>query len=236
VKWRAETKRAACAEVELALGVGVSEARHLVGLACAPADVRVASVGALDRGEVTWSMVRAFWRRCAALPSEDAAVVADSLFGATPDTAVPERLGPDDELRERPWHTGDYAAALEREAKRAEGQDVVAERERRRVAYRARRASLQIHDDGTATLEVTSSVVSLVAAHTRIERAARLLRKQGDPGTLDQLRADTAAALLVHGQLPQPEPTGHPDTTPTDTSRHPAADQAGEPGSVSGSS
>ncbi|PZU46777.1 MAG: hypothetical protein DI571_05120 [Arsenicicoccus sp.] len=103
------------------------------------------------------------------------------------------------------------------------------------MAYRARRASLQIHDDGTATLEVTSSVVSLVAAHTRIERAARLLRKQGDPRTLDQLRADTAAALLVHGQLPQPEPTGHPDTTPTDTSRHPAADQAGEPGSVSGS-
>ncbi|OLT17897.1 hypothetical protein BJF80_00830 [Serinicoccus sp. CUA-874] len=45
-KWRTETKRAACAEVELKLGMGVTEARHLVALACAPAGVRSAVLGA----------------------------------------------------------------------------------------------------------------------------------------------------------------------------------------------
>ncbi|WP_149814457.1 HNH endonuclease signature motif containing protein [Serinicoccus marinus] len=204
-KWRTETKRAACAEVELKLGMGVTEARHLVALACAPAGVRSAVLGALDRGEVTWPMVRSFWRRCGSLPAERAGLVVEGLFGDDPETAVSERLDADGAVRERPWHAADYAAALEREARRADGEDVVAERERRRAAYRARRASVQVDDDGTATLSVTSSVVSIVAAHTRIERAARLLRKQGDPRTLDQLRADVAASLLVHGQVPEPD-------------------------------
>ncbi|WP_143553852.1 HNH endonuclease [Serinicoccus sp. CNJ-927] len=216
-KWRTETKRAACAEVELKLGMGVTEARHLVALACAPAGVRSAVLGALDRGEVTWPMVRSFWRRCGSLPAEGAGLVVEGLFGDDPETVVSERLDADGAVRERPWHAADYAAALEREARRAEGEDVVAERERRRAAYRARRASVQVDDDGTATLSVTSSVVSIVAAHTRIERAARLLRKQGDPCTLDQLRADVAATLLVHGQVPEP---GHGDEDQPDDEDH----------------
>ncbi|WP_151524404.1 HNH endonuclease signature motif containing protein [Serinicoccus kebangsaanensis] len=202
--WRAEAKRAACAEIEATLGLGVTETRQLVGIACAPVDVRAPVLAALDTGEITWGMVRDFWRRCAGLTSDDAALVAESLFGTDPATAAPERLTPDDALRGTPWPAADYKAALEREAVRAEGVDVQAERERRRAAYQSRRASMVVEDDGTATLTVTGPLIAMVAAHTRIERAARLLRKQGDTRTLDQLRADIASALLVHGDLPLP--------------------------------
>ncbi|WP_299517825.1 hypothetical protein [uncultured Serinicoccus sp.] len=203
--WRSEAKRAACAEVEGTLGLGVVEARHLVGVACAPRGVRTPVLGALDRGDVTWGMVRDFWRRCARLSPDDASLVAESLFGTEAATAAPERLTPDDLLRDTPWHAADYRAALEREATRAEGVDVQAERDRRREAYRQRRASVVVDADGTATLSVTGPLIAVVAAHSRIERAARLLRKHGDLRTLDQLRADVTAALLVHGQLPLPD-------------------------------
>ena len=204
-KWRAETKRAACAEVQARLGMGVTEARHLVGMACAPDGVRTAVLGALDRAEVTWDMVRSFWRRCGSLQVDDALLVAEGLFGCDPHVVVAERLTPEGDLRERPWHEADYAAALAREAARAEGVDVAAERERRSKAYQARRATITVHDDGTATLETTGPALSLIAAHSRVERAARLLRKQGDPRTLDQLRSDVLMALVVHGQLPVPQ-------------------------------
>ncbi|WP_151525520.1 HNH endonuclease signature motif containing protein [Serinicoccus kebangsaanensis] len=203
-RWRAEAKRLACAEVELKLGAGVTEARQLVGLACAPVGVRTDVIAALDRGEITWLQARSFWKRCGSLPVDSAEVVSEALFGTDPAAAAPERLDPQGELRERPWHEADYAAALQREAVRAEGQDVQAERERRRAAYAARRAELVVHDDGTGTLSVTGPLISMCAAHTRIERAARLLRKQGDPRTLDQLRADVTAALLVHGSVAPP--------------------------------
>ncbi|ANS79968.1 hypothetical protein SGUI_2572 [Serinicoccus hydrothermalis] len=210
-KWRAETKRAACAEVQARLGMGVTEARQLVGLACAPDGVRTLVLGALDRAEVTWEMVRSFWRRCGSLEADKALLVAEGLFGTDPAVVVTERLTPEGDLRERPWHQADYTTALAREAARAEGEDAQAERERRRKAYRARRATITVHDDGTATLEATGPAISVIAAHSRVERAARLLRKQGDPRTLDQLRSDVLMALLVHGQLPVPqdEPGGN---------------------------
>ncbi|WP_161600259.1 hypothetical protein [Serinicoccus marinus] len=204
-RWRVETKRAACAEVQARLGMGVTQARHLVGLACAPVGVRAAVLGALDRGEVSWDMARAFWRRCGSLEVDGALLVAEGLFGTDPHVVVAERLTPEGELRQGPWHEADYSAALAREATRAEGSDVVAERERRSRAYRERRARITVHDDGTATLEATGPAISLIAAHARVERAARLLRKQGDPRTLDQLRSDVLTAFLVHGRLPVPD-------------------------------
>ena len=204
-RWRAETKRAACAEVQARLGMGVAQARHLVGLACAPVGVRAAVLGALDRGEVSWDMARAFWRRCGSLEADGSLLVAEGLFCTDPHVVVAERLTPEGELRQGSWHEADYTAALAREATRAEGSDVVAERERRSRAYRERRARITVHDDGTATLEATGPAISLIAAHARVERAARLLRKQGDPRTLDQLRSDVLTAFLVHGRLPVPD-------------------------------
>lgn len=208
--WRAEAKSVACEEVRAALGCGITEARHIVGMACAPLTVRTHLLGALDRGEASLVQARAFWKRCGALPVEDAEAISESLFGSDPATAVPERLDPDDRLKDRPWHDADFTAAVEREAVRAEGKDVVAERERRRRAYAARRAEMMVCDDGTGMLTLTGPLVSMVAIHARIDRVARLLRKKGDPRTLDQLRLDTSAALLLHGELSIPAEAAPP--------------------------
>ncbi|GAA5159973.1 HNH endonuclease signature motif containing protein [Ornithinimicrobium tianjinense] len=203
-KWRAEAKRLARAEVEVRLGLGAMEAQQLVGVACAPEQVRELILGALDRGWVSWFQVRCFWTRCAKLPAESALLVAQSLFGTDPALMAKERLDPDGNPRDEPWAHATYRAALEREATRVEGQDVKAERERRRAAYAARRAGLSVHDDGTGTLTVTGPLLMMTAVHARIEAVARSLRKQGDPRTLDQLRVDVAGALLIHGLLPLP--------------------------------
>ncbi|WP_281965355.1 hypothetical protein [Serinicoccus marinus] len=235
-RWRAETKRAACAEVQARLGMGVTQARHLVGLACAPVGVRAVVLGALDRGEVSWEMARAFWRRCGSLEVDGALLVAEGLFGTDAHVVVAERLTPEGELRQGPWHEADYTAALAREATRAEGSDVVAERERRSRAYRERRARITVHDDGTATLEATGPAISLIAAHARVERAARLLRKQGDPRTLDQLRSDVLTAFLVHGRLPVPDDLGSPsEAGPGAPEDHLVADEPGPSGSTASS-
>ena len=212
-KWRAEAKRLARAEVEVRLGMGTTEAQQLVGVACAPEPVRALVLGALDRGGVSWFQVRCFWTRCAKLPAESALLVAQSLFGTDPALMAKERLDPDGHPRDEPWAHASYRAALEREATRVEGQDVKAERERRRAAYAARRAGLSVHDDGTGTLTVTGPLVMMTAVHARIEAVARSLRKQGDPRTLDQLRVDVAGALLIHGLLPLP---GQSDGQPAD--------------------
>ncbi|WP_281964434.1 HNH endonuclease signature motif containing protein [Serinicoccus marinus] len=203
-RWRAETKRLACAELQVALGVGVKEARQLVGTACAPAPVRAAVHHALRSGLASWGHVRGFWDRCANLPAESAALVAESLFGSDPAGVVPERLGPDGELLERPWHAAQFWAALEREAVRVEGQDVQAERERRTRARAERRVWLRVDDDSTATLAVTGPLTSLCAISQRLDSCAKSLRKAGDERTLAQLRSDVAQTLLLHGTLTLP--------------------------------
>ncbi|MGO0575096.1 hypothetical protein [Ornithinimicrobium panacihumi] len=217
-KWRAEAKRLTCAELEVKLGLGVHEARVLVGLACAPAPTRDQVVTALDRGWATWTQAKAFWERCGSLPHEQGALVAEAMFGAEAATADRARLDPDGDLRDSPWQHDQYRAALERQALAVEGADVQAERARRRAAYAARRAGMTVHDDGTATLTLTGPLVTMCGVHTRIDRIARLLRKAGDPRTLDQLRCDVAAALLLHGTLDFPE--GHEeDLSPADLER-----------------
>ncbi len=212
-KW-AETKRLACAELQVALGLGVREARQLVGVACAPAPVRTVVAEALETGLASWGHVRAFWERCGTLPADEAPLVSESLFGADPDLAVPERLAPDGTLLDRPWHQAEFWAALEREAVRVEGQDVLAERERRHRARAERRVWMRVDDDSTATLAVTGPLTSVCAISQRIDACAKALRKSGDERTLAQLRSDVAQTLLLHGRLDLPGRAEGTLTTP----------------------
>lgn len=115
-----------------------------------------------------------------------------------------------------PWQHCDYWAVLEREATRLEGEDVQAERERRRAAYQARRSHLSIHDNGTARMSITGPLTTMCAIHARVEHAARALRKGGDSRTLDQLRSDIPAGLLLYGQLTLPHPSTEDDLTVDD--------------------
>ncbi|WP_022924703.1 hypothetical protein [Serinicoccus marinus] len=186
-----------------------------MGTACAPAPVRAAVHHALRSGLASWGHVRGFWDRCANLPAESAALVAESLFGSDPAGVVPERLGPDGELLERPWHAAQFRAALEREAVRVEGQDVQAERERRTRARAERRVWLRVDDDSTATLAVTGPLTSLCAISQRLDSCAKSLRKAGDERTLAQLRSDVAQTLCCTAPSPSPTTTrARPRTTP----------------------
>ncbi len=212
----AEVRRLAVAEVEVALGFSVTEARHVVAVVSSGSELLGLVMDALRRGEVSWWMVRSFWDRTASLGPEARLLVAWALFGKDAATAAEERLDPDGELRVGPWPQSCFDAALGREVEACRGQDVAGEREARRRAYARRRASVRLHEDGTATLSVTGPAATVVAAGQRVDRCARVLRRAGDSRTLQQLRADVTEALLLYGTfaLPSPAPDAQsPDST-----------------------
>lgn len=204
-KWRAQVKALTVTELQYRLGMGMVEARELIGIANAPQHTRDLIIDALDSGHVSWPQVRAWFKRCARLDSDAALLVAQAMFGTDVTVAAKERLTPGGEsIADHPWAQADYQRALNREAARVEGDDVEAERERRRRAYQQRDAHVTVHQDGSATMSITGDVISVTAAQHRLDSTARSIRKHGDERTLDQLRSDLARALLVHGTLPEP--------------------------------
>lgn len=206
----ADTKRRSVTETQAALGVRIAEATTLVGLAIAPAEVVETVRSALGRGETTWPQVRRFWEVTSSpsrgLTEDQQLLVTHALFGSDPALAASERFDPDGELSlGRPWPQADFDAALTREVVACEGTDVLAEREKRRRAYRERRARVRVHDDGTATLVLTGPIHQVLAAHARHDGIARTLRGQGHGATLAQLSVDSMLGTLVHGTIDLPE-------------------------------
>jgi hypothetical protein len=83
------------------------------------------------------------------------------------------------------------------------------------AAYRKRRVSLRVGEDGIASLGVVGAAPDLVAADYRVTLIAkRLSQAVGEERSLEQLRADVVRDLLL-GRLHVPASTGaleHPDT------------------------
>jgi hypothetical protein len=80
---------------------------------------------------------------------------------------------------------------------------VVGEAERtHQDAVKARRLTVEPQSDGTGALVITGDGPRISAAACRVDKIARRLRKDGDPRTLDQLRADVATDLLMRGWIP----------------------------------
>ena len=208
----AEVKRLAVAEVQVAIGFGITEAQQLVAVATCAGDLRTILLDAMRQGRASWAMVRAFWSRTASLDDEQRMLVAQALFGTDPWLAAPERLDPDDSFHDGPWEHGQFHRALDREATACASADPGAELERRQRAYRRRRASFRAHDDGTGTLTITGPLVSLFAVWLRLDRAARSLRARGDERTLTQGRYDLAAALLLFATVTLPGKDAGGDT------------------------
>lgn len=143
------------------------------------------------------------------LSSDQKALVATALFGTEQALAAVERLDPDGDLQlGTPWPQAPFEAALTREVTACKGTDTTAERERRRRAYAARRASVRVHDDGTGTFSVRGPLHKILAAHARHDDVARSLRAAGHPDSLARLAADSVLATLTHGTL---DPTGGTD-------------------------
>ena len=216
----ASARSLAAAELEVAAGFGVGEARTLIRAASAPTDLAQQVDAALRRAEVSWPLVRSFFDSTASLSPEQQRLVAGSLFGQEAAQAVGDRLDPDGELHGRPWSHSGFTSALEAEVTAVRAADPDDERRRRERAYQRRRVDVRVHDDGTATLRLSGPAASVVAGGQRLDRAARILRREGDPRTLDQLRADTAQVLLMYGSVPLPATTAASaatsDATPTD--------------------
>ncbi|MGO0576787.1 hypothetical protein [Ornithinimicrobium panacihumi] len=198
--WRAQVKASVAGELQVALGVGVVEARQMVAVAASPGAIRTHVLEAMRRGEAVWRLVRVFQRRTRRLTTDQAARVAEAMFGTNAARAAVERLDADGELElGRPWHHAEYYDALDREIAHVKDEDE--EHEERAAALEARDTRLEINDDGTAVFSCTTSLATGIAIHERIDGAARRARHGGDPRTLAQLRTDIAAALLIYGTI-----------------------------------
>lgn len=231
--WRSQVKASVAGELQVANGVGVVEARQMVAIASVPGAVRGHVLGSLRRGESCWRLVRAFQARTGRLGIEQAARVAESLFGTDVDVAAVERLDADGELAlSRPWAHKEYYAALDREVVRAKDEDTA--EEDREQAIAARSTSLTVEDDGASTFTCTTSIAAGVAISERIDGAARRARKGGDKRTLAQLRSDITAALLIYGTVPalEGDDASDPVVTPDDIDSLRAIISATPPGRV----
>ncbi len=67
---------------------------------------------------------------------------------------------------------------------------------------KARDMRAEAQREGTGSLLITGDGPRITAAHGRVDRIARRLRKSGDARTLAQLRADVATDLLLRGWVP----------------------------------
>lgn len=217
----AEIRSLAAAEVELAAGFGVTEARTLVRAATAPKNLAVVVDEALERGEVSWPLVRVFYESSAGLDDTQRLLVGVALMGSDAGLAAADRLDPDGQLHGAPWGHQSFTAALAAEVTACRSTDAAAERAARARAYAARRVTVRVHDDGTATLRITGPATGVVAAGQRLDRAARVLRRAGDERTLDQLRSDLARAALIYGTIDAPVGAhGSPNDTPPAPATH----------------
>ncbi|WP_088282230.1 HNH endonuclease signature motif containing protein [Kineosporia sp. A_224] len=82
--------------------------------------------------------------------------------------------------------------------------DADAEAKRRKRLRRGRRVSIQTTDDGAALFTAVGLGEAVTAAYNGLDAAARYLRQQGDPRTLDQLRHDLFVTGCTSGYLPVP--------------------------------
>ncbi|WP_143448404.1 DUF222 domain-containing protein, partial [Kineosporia sp. A_224] len=82
--------------------------------------------------------------------------------------------------------------------------DPDAEARRRERTRKGRRVSIQTGDDGEALFTAVGPGEAVAAAYNGLDAAARYLRQNGDPRTLDQLRHDLFVTGCTSGYLPVP--------------------------------
>ena len=86
----------------------------------------------------------------------------------------------------------------------------------RRSARERIGAHARVFDDGTGCITVINDADKIAAAMDRADAAARAARAQGDPRSLDQLRADFLTGAAVHGW---PDDAGFARTAPVPSGR-----------------
>jgi hypothetical protein len=205
-RWRARSKSVTRSEIEALTGWGEGEVSDLVALANTPAHVRQPVVDSMTTGVTSWRLARRFLRELGHEAHEDAAEVAEKLFGTDPETACSDRLDPDGEVKDGPWEHKLFNRALAGEATRLASRDPQAAAQARQRARQKRDVRAVVNEDGTGAVTVSGTASQVAAVADRLERAAREARALGDPRTLADLRADIGMSLLLHSGLALPDP------------------------------
>lgn len=204
-RWRARAKSTARREIAARTGWGAGEVLDLVAVANTPAAVANVVKRGLGAGVAQWRLVRRYYRECSGLAHEDAAAIADALFGFDPDRVVTERLNERGLASRDPWHHREFNRALDREVAKVKARDPI---ERKAEQERVRASAdtwATLDEDGSAVFSLRCSSTQAAAIADRVETAARLARKHGDTRPLGQLRAAITAALLLHSTLNLPD-------------------------------
>ncbi|MFC4002035.1 DUF222 domain-containing protein [Prauserella oleivorans] len=171
-------------EIALTLSISENSARIKMTLARDLVDRLPATLAAMSRGDIDVYK--------ASKVAGPTSVLSDVLAREV-DAAVADRLA------------GRDPSSIRRMVNRAihkldpEGGAVRAEKRRRE-----RRVELMHTDDAMATLAADLPAEVASAAYARIDRRARALRNAGDERTMDQLRADVFAELLLSNHAGTP--------------------------------
>jgi hypothetical protein len=201
-------RSAAAREIQVATGLPISQCQRRVWLAACEQERTGALLERMRLGQVCLARAMTLTEATAHLDGFTAGTIATRVLRPLtgPDGAPLPGMAP--------LSQATFRARLHRQLVLHHG--LVGEAERTYdEALKNRRASLEPNRDGTGALLITGNLPRLSAAMNRVDNIARLLRKNGDPRTLDQLRADVATDLLLRGWIPT-DPTfttlGEPPT------------------------
>jgi hypothetical protein len=192
-------RSAAAREIQVATGLPITQCQRRVWLAaCEPGRISLV-LEQMRLGHLTLARATTLAQATAHLDAFTAAAIAGRVL-ATPSSPDGSPLP-----GSAPLSQATFTARLHRQLVLHQGP--VAEAERRYAeAVRARRVWAEPHPDGTGTLLIGGDGSRICAARSRVDHIARRLRGSGDIRTLDQLRADVATDLLMHGWIPD-DPT-----------------------------
>lgn len=188
-------RSAAAREIQVATGLPITQCQRRVWLsACEPE--RVGPVlAAMKAGQVTFARALALTEATAHLDAFTAAAISTRVLRpvSTPDGQPLPGVAPLSQAtflsRLRTQLVLDHGLVGEAERTHAEG-------------VKARNVRAEAQREGTGSLLITGDGPRITAAHGRVDRIARRLRKNGDARTLAQLRADVATDLLLRGWVP----------------------------------
>lgn len=187
-------RSAAAREIQVATGLPITQCqRRLWFTACEQERVGPVREG-MRLGRVTLARAMALTEATAHLDGFIAGTIATRVLRPL--------IGPDGVPLPgmAPLSEATFRARLHRQLVLHHG--LVGEAERSyQEAVRARRLSVEPQRDGTGLMMITGDGARIAAAQGRVDRIARRLRKAGNPRTLEQLRADVAADLLLRGWI-----------------------------------
>jgi hypothetical protein len=187
-------RSAAAREIQVATGLPISQCQRRVWLASCEPERSKPLTAAMRAGRVTLTRALTLAEATAHLDAAIAAGIATRVLRplTSPDGTL---------LPAAPLSQATFRARLHRQLVLHHGLTGQAKRTYQE-GLKARRMSAEPHPDGTGGLLITGDGPRICAAHSRVDQIARRLRNEGDPRTLDQLRADVATNLLLHGCIP----------------------------------